>query len=360
MWLLLVLGCWDTDAQIGPHCAIAHDVLVPTDDGATIALHHHPAQGPPVILVHGVSSNHHFWDLDPDHSLAEWLAARGQDVWLLDLRGHGDALFDADGRRQSTGWKIDDYGRYDVAAAVRYVQRCTGYATVGYVGHSMGGMVGAIYAATGGAKNLSSFVLVGSPGAFTRDTPLYALAEATFWAGGATHLWFDTPVVGDAAAELSRGPLAPKLAEKLYNPANLDPPTIERMMHDIVSPMSRGEMRQFARMMHDARFESWDRSVDYLAAMHAVTVPTYIIAGMGDQVAPHAWVEAYGPVMGGPVEVFEAGTVSGLVADYGHLDLGLGERAATEIFPHIGGWLDRFPAGRVSVPPGISPPRDRP
>jgi pimeloyl-ACP methyl ester carboxylesterase len=118
------------------------------------------------------------------------------------------------------------------------------------------------------------------------------------------------------------------------------------MLRTIVSPLSRGEMRQFARMMEDRRFESWDRSIDYLAAMHAVKTPTYVISGMGDQVAPHAWVEAYGTAMGGPVEVFEAGKVSGLEADYGHLDFGLGERAATEIFPRIGGWLVKWPARR--------------
>jgi pimeloyl-ACP methyl ester carboxylesterase len=347
MWLILLLACWDSeDAPQGArnaHCAISHDVLVPTADGATIALHHHPAKGPPVILVHGISSNHVFWDLDAEHSLADWLAARGHDVWLLDLRGHGDAVFDRDGRRQAAGWKIDDYARYDVPAAVRYVEGCTGYAQVGYVGHSMGGMVGAMYAGSGGAADLSSLVLVGSPAAFTRDTPLYQLAEAGMWAGGATHLWFDTPVVSDAAAALSQGPLALRIQEKLYNPANFNPATVDAMLRSIVSPMARGEMRQFARMMHDARFESWDRSVDYLAAMKAVKVPTFVIAGMGDDIAPPAWVEPYGTALGGPVELFEAGTVSGLVADYGHLDYGLGDRAPTEIFPRIATWIDRYP-----------------
>jgi threonine dehydrogenase-like Zn-dependent dehydrogenase len=83
MWLLLVLACWENPAvayggqDVRAHCALATTTRVDTADGATIALHHHPAAGPPVILVHGISSNHHFWDLDAEHSFAEWLAVRG-------------------------------------------------------------------------------------------------------------------------------------------------------------------------------------------------------------------------------------------------------------------------------------------
>ncbi len=349
------MGCWEADGAPGrasgapPHCALGSTVQVLTDDGATIALHRHPAAGPPVILVHGVASNHHFWDLDPEHSLADWLMERGHDVWLLDLRGHGDAERDIRGQPQRNGWKVDHYGEHDVPAAVDYVKAATGYATVGYVGHSMGGMVGAIYAVTGGAPSLSSLIVVGSPGALLRGTPLYGLAQAAFWTGGATHLSFATPAFADLAAALESGPLRVKLQERLYNPANMESRTVERMFRSIVSPVSRGEMRHFARMMADACFESWDRRIDYTAALAEVKTPTYVVVGRGDHVATPSWVEAWGPAMGGPVEVFHAGTVSGLQADYGHLDLGLGERASVEIFPGIEAWLGRYPGEREGL-----------
>ncbi len=349
MWLWLLLACWENpaDAYGGPdvraHCPLATTTRVDTADGATIALHHHPAVGPPVILVHGISSNHHFWDLDAEHSLADWLAARGHDAWLLDLRGHGDATVHRDGTPQLSGWRVDDYGRFDLAAAVDHVRACTGYDQVAFVGHSMGGMVGAIYAATGGADALSAVVFVGSPGTFSKDEPLMGLAAAGFAAGGTLLASIDSAPFGAMAADFSEGPLRITIQERLYNPANFEPATIDRMLRSIVSPMSRGEMAHFSRMIRDERFRSWDRSVDYLDALADVTVPALLVVGMADRIAPPAWVEAYAPAFGGPVSVFHAGTESGLVADYGHLDLGLGERAPTEIFPRIDAWLDRYP-----------------
>src|SRR5687767_5683513 len=66
---------------------------VATDDGADIVLEHLPTiGGPAVVLVHGISSNHLFWDLEPQRSLAQHLQRQGYDVWNLDLRGHGTAF----------------------------------------------------------------------------------------------------------------------------------------------------------------------------------------------------------------------------------------------------------------------------
>lgn len=330
-------------AFAGPHCFGARTTRVQTEDGATIALHHHAAAGPPVLLVHGISSNHRFWDLDREHSFAEWLADRGYDVWLLDLRGHGDAEVDRRGRPQRAGWHVDDYARYDVPAAVERIRKVTGHDEIAYVGHSMGGMVGAMYLAMGG-EHLSSITLVGSPATFTKGVPMSGLAQLGFDVGGATQWWVDTPKVAATAADLSRRRIRVPLQEKLYNPANFTPNTVHDMLRAIVSPTSRGEMRHFARMLRDQRLESWDRTVDYRSQLVDVTVPAFVLVGAGDQVAAPAWVEAWEGAFGGPVEVFLAGTASGLDADYGHLDFGLGERAATEIFPRIEAWLLRHPS----------------
>jgi pimeloyl-ACP methyl ester carboxylesterase len=346
MWLLLVLGCWDTEPSDRSHCELARTTRVATKDGATIALHHHAASGPPVVLLHGISSNHTFWDLDPEHSLAAWFQARGHDVWLLDLRGHGAATVDKQGQPQLMGWRVDDYGRYDLAAAVDHVRACTGYDQVALVAHSMGGMVSAIYAATGGADNLSAMVFVGSPGTFTKDDPIMGWAQAGLAAGGFALSSMDSVPFASMAADMSRGPLKFTIQERLYNPANFEPGTLDRMLRTIVSPMSRGEMRHFFRMIRDERFQSWDGKIGYLDLLAEVKVPVSLIVGMGDRLVAPAWVEAYAPAFGGPVEVFRAGIVSGLGSDYGHLDLGLGERAPTEIFPVIDAWIDRYPPAR--------------
>lgn len=347
MWLLFALGCWDTEPPVGAHCTLARTVQLPTDDGATVALHHHAGRGPPVLLVHGISSNHRFFDLDAERSMAGWLAERGWDVWALDLRGHGAALRDADGRLQQAGWTLDDYGRHDVPAAVAHVRACTGYETVHYVGHSMGGMVGAIYAATGGADALASVTYLGSPGTFTRDAPIVRAALTSLDAGGTALLAFDTRPFAETAADLR---LHTAIQARLYNRENYTPESIERMLRTVVSPISRGEMRHFARMIRRERFTSWDGSVDYLAALRDVEVPALLVAGMADGIVQPAWVEAYADAFGGPVELVRAGTAYGFATDYGHLDYVLGERADEEIYPRVGAWLMRWPARRALPP----------
>ena len=97
------------------------DHAVRTEDGATITLHRHVAEGPPALVVHGISSNHNSWDLSEDRSLASYLAEQGIDAWLLDLRGHGAALTNPEGQRQWGGWSMDDYGARDIPAAVAWV-----------------------------------------------------------------------------------------------------------------------------------------------------------------------------------------------------------------------------------------------
>jgi pimeloyl-ACP methyl ester carboxylesterase len=344
--LFALLACWEPDREVGKQCSLAKSTHVKTEDGAEVVVHHHAcSDAPPVLLVHGISSNARFWDLDPEHSFADWLADRGHDVWLLDLRGHGEALWREDGRRQISGWTVDDYGRYDVAAAVDHVRAVTGYETVGYVGHSMGGMVGAIYAVTRGGDALASFVAVGSPIAFSMKNPLPPLARAGFAAGGTMLFWFETPMAGAFAADVA--PAIPaSLVGRLYNPENISATTADRLLRNIVSPNSREEMQQFARMLRDERFESFDGDVDYTAELAKVKVPTLAIVGAADQVAwPHS-VERWATAVGGEVEVFHAGKAGGLASDYGHLDMGLGEHASTEIFPRIEAWLEAHPPRR--------------
>ena len=56
--------------------------------------------------------------------------------------------------------------------------------------------------------------------------------------------------------------------------------------------------------------------------------------------APAGWVQPYATAMGGESKYLLAGPSSGFAQPYGHLDLGLGARAATEVFPVILDWLN--------------------
>lgn len=343
MLFLALLACGEPDDTnaVDP----APTVQVRTLDGATVALHRHATPGgPPVLLVHGISSNHRFWDLDADHSLAQWLQKRGWDAWTLDLRGHGDAMVGLDGAPQVQGWTVDDYGRHDAAAAIAHVQQVTGYRTVAYVGHSMGGMVGGIYLATGGAPNVASFVAVASPGAFRKDDPLIGLAQRGLAAGSILGS-LDTRALAGLSADLG-GWDGLGMLGRLYNPANLAPEVVPPMLRAIVSPLSGEEMAHFGRMIAHERFESADGSVDWTERLRSVTTPTLAFTGGADQIVPAPAAGAWADFMGGPVEVVRCDTAHGVVADYGHLDFGVGLRAPSEVWAPLEAFLRRHPPER--------------
>lgn len=339
--LALLAGCSKEPAEAPPaHCALAerHDVV--TADGAAVALHRHPAEGPPVILVHGISSNRHCWDLDEQRSLATYLAAAGFDTWLLDLRGHGDSTRDARGLEQRSGWSVDDYGRYDVPAAVAYVRARTGADKVAYVGHSMGGMVAAITLSTQPetAASLSSVVAVGSPLDFSDPDPVIGAALQLASLTGPLLPVVQSSIGADLQASIRKNPLP--VDAILYNDI-ADPAVRADMYRSVVSPLSGGELEQFGQLKAGGAFRSADGQVDYLAALAQVEVPVMVIAGRADNVAPVDRVLPYYSALGGEKALVIAGRATGFAADYGHMDLALGDHAREEIFPLIRDWIDR-------------------
>ena len=324
-----------------PHQDAAETTAVATDDGAAIMLHRYAADGPPVLVVHGISSNHHCWDLSPDRSLGLALQRGGFDAWLMDLRGHGDATHDPEGERQRAGWSVDTYGRHDLPAAIEHIRAETGAEQVHYVGHSLGGMVGAIYAGThpGGDDRLASLVAVGSPMDFSDPDPV---VQASLTMAGLT--W--VPVVpsdvgGDLRAALggpSRTPLDAWVDGLLFN--DVDPDVVPEMYRRVASPLTRGELRQLAKV-DETGFRDTEGEVDYLASLEGVTTPTLVIAGRADLIAPVDRVLPYYQRVGAERKQFViAGRATGFAADYGHLDLTLGDHAAEEIYPLILDFLE--------------------
>ena len=335
VWMLLLIACHHR----GPsptQCALAETVEVRTEDGAGVVLHHHAGKGPPVLVVHGLSSNHWCWDLTPDRSLADALVAAGYDAWLLDLRGHGDAR-DVH-PRSKPGWTVDDYGRYDLKAAINYVRNHTGYAKIGYIGHSMGGMVAAIYQSIYGDDALAALVVVGSPVDFADPDRLLILSERGF-ALGSLLPDIRTPAVARAVMPL--GEHQPLHADEiLFNPDNLTGPARDLMFRYAASPVYRNEVRQFNRILAEGRFVSADGAEDYAADLARLRAPLLVISGRVDRIAPSDRVLAYYRAAGSPEKRYVlAAKANGFSADYGHLDLPLGDAAAAEIYPLIVGWM---------------------
>ncbi|MFT6144580.1 MAG: pimeloyl-ACP methyl ester carboxylesterase [Myxococcota bacterium] len=294
-----------------------------------------------VVLCHGISSNHHFWDLDPEHSLAVYLHDSGFDVWNMDLRGHGLATRQSTGKRQPRGWTVDDYGLFDLPAAFSYVAEQTGTPQIHYVGHSLGGMVLAIHLSSTPDSPVERAVVVGSPLSFHAPTSLTKLMLGNARRLSLIRRW-PTPLLATGLSWF--GTNAPLSADiMLFQPDNMDKPVRRRMLNTVVSPIVAGELRQFGQST-DGWFYSADGRIRYDTALSDVNIPMLFIAGRGDHVAPPDSVRSYFDAIGSPDKAFiVASRVNGFAADYGHLDLGLGDHAAAEIYPRIRQFLQQSP-----------------
>lgn len=135
-------------------------------DGVELALHRLRAyrdSRPALLLVHGAFTNHRFWLHSPDGrgGLAHFLGAAGFDVWLADLRHHGESAREP----RPMAWTFEDWVLRDAPAFVARVREETDGAPIVWVGHSAGGAAGLCWLTRAPAKEaLRAVVTFGTPG----------------------------------------------------------------------------------------------------------------------------------------------------------------------------------------------------
>jgi len=112
--------------------------------GLALAVDRWPAEGPPVILLHGGGQTRHAWG-----GTAEMMAAAGYDVHVPDLRGHGDSAWSA-----ARAYRLSDF-RDDVCAMLSDVSR-----PAVLVGASLGGIAALLATGEGPAHRVAGLVLV--------------------------------------------------------------------------------------------------------------------------------------------------------------------------------------------------------
>jgi pimeloyl-ACP methyl ester carboxylesterase len=135
-----------------------------TSDGHQIALQRYsPASETgrlPVLLVHGLGTNRHNFDLFGDEeALPRQLARRGHEAFVVEVRGVGLSRAER-GHGREHG--IEQYLRYDMPATVDHILRTSGAPKLHWVGHSMGAMLGYIYGASFG-DHLQSLLAAAGP-----------------------------------------------------------------------------------------------------------------------------------------------------------------------------------------------------
>lgn len=296
----------------------------------------------PVVLCHGLGANHFNLDYSDGRSLAVWLAARGFDCHVVDLRGRASSAQPPPGKSR-WGWSFDDYVRYDLPAIVEAVCRHAGTSQVMWVGHSMGGMVAYAYleacAQAGRPSGIAGLVALGSPARFERMEHLRLEARLH-------HLLSPLPAVWLEKASVAMTPLAGWVetpgTRLVLEPGSLCGRLQRHGLANAVAPMSRGEILQFADWILNGEMRSRDDETVYFQNLHRVQVPACFVAGSHDLLArPHNVEAAYTQWGGGEKEFHLFGAGQGAPVDYGHVDLVLGDTAPEYVWPVVGRFVER-------------------
>jgi predicted alpha/beta hydrolase len=152
---------------------------LPATDGVELALHRLRAYRdgrPAVLLVHGAFTNHRVWLHGAGGGLAHFLGAQGFDVWLADLRHHGESAREP----SPLAWTFEDWALRDAPAFVARVHEETDGAPLAWVGHSAGGAAGLCWLTrVGAAAPLGAIVTLGTPGPRRMGPMRWSLAAAT-------------------------------------------------------------------------------------------------------------------------------------------------------------------------------------
>ncbi|KAG2449661.1 hypothetical protein HYH02_005191 [Chlamydomonas schloesseri] len=308
-----------------------------------------PRRRCPVVLVPGLgSSGAYTFDLSPVVSLADYLAARGWDVWVVELRGNGQSDRPSLWSGRSRWWSIDDYVTKDLPAVLRHVLAATCCAQAHLVGHSMGGMVLTRLLALGGepAAGVASATVVAS-GCFLKGS-WWQMLESTMWM--ARYLW----IVPAGSTLRAYSPLAlgraglPLLDELYFWPPNTDPALARAVLARNFSAISSGVILQIKSAFGPSGLRTADGKEAYADPdrLARVETPVLFVCGDRDRMCPPQGAAATAAMFRGSrcrryVELGPAAPPPGHTrTHYGHFDILMGRNAEEEVFPLLSDWLD--------------------
>ncbi|MBI5251317.1 MAG: alpha/beta fold hydrolase [Desulfomonile tiedjei] len=315
-----------------------------TKDGWRLAAHHYRPSGEPsglpVILCHGLSSNRYAFDLPGAPSLARFLKSKGRDVWSVELRGSGmsdrSRLLFSD---VPYNWEFEEHLLEDAPAVIDFVLSRTGASKAHWVGHSMGGMLILAHLSRNPHAAISSAVTVGSPvnflnmrtrqiGFLLKITPLFDWLPIS-----------PLPFFGRLMIPVVHRMPKPLLG--IFNLPNIAPDIARKTVVLCAELITSNRIwLTFGRYIDTGAFAP-ENSRPYLDGLAEANASILFIGGSKDAMAP----DCVDPDIctpenaAGPRKTLIAGTESGFMCDYGHMDLLVGNASETEIFPTILAWL---------------------
>lgn len=364
LFLFLLTGCAANRVIYPVSPSYEKIYFAKTEDGWQLAVYHYPPKGvpqgkPPVVLCHGLNQNYLFWDLTPEWSFARVLSEKGFDVWSVSLRGSGrstkpgwaqflelnqlspELLEQHQYDIRKFNWNMDDYILKDLPVLIDFVKQKTGYSTLSWIGHSMGGMAMAAYLGLNPDPSIENLILIGVPGKINdpktdllqdiiKQEPLLKMS-----------LFINTRNLTNLTAPISdqlHGPLQ----ILSYNTQNMTKEILARFNTHVIENTSPGVVTQMKLMVQKGDFYSSDQSRNYTAQYHKIQAHLLCVAGKLDNLAtPSSAHFIYNAASSQDKTYRLFGVANGYSADYGHNDLILGKKAPEEVYPYIIGWLEQ-------------------
>ncbi|EMR01624.1 alpha/beta fold hydrolase [Cesiribacter andamanensis] len=268
--------------------------------------------GQPVFLVHGSIENGQIFYSASGKGLAPWLAGRGYDVFVADLRGRGNSSPRVSAR---AGWGLREILEEDFPAMLQEIVRLRGGLPQHWMGHSWGGVLLLAYLARWQAPApVSSLSFFGTKRRLGVWNPKKALMVDGAWSA-----------MGEALTRLYG-----------YLPARK-----WKMGSDDESARS---YRETHRWVVEKEWRDSRDGFDYGQALRQQALPPALyLTGASDTVLGHP-IDVHRLMqetgIDQPNQLVVAGKATGFRHDYGHIDLLTHADAPADVYPRVAAWLE--------------------
>ncbi len=341
-----------------------------TADGLTLRGKRYATPGgQPIILAHCFAGNGMEFDIPKKgYNLAVYLARRGYDVYMYNVRGCGREPYVSD----PGDWlhTLDHFAALDAPAVIEAVTRETGKKPV-WLGHSMGGAILYMYLqgaslADGGTRfkadpalaaqrneSITAGVTLASPVSFTwpEGAPFGrimhsgpALGAVGRMAGILRSLPAErqrfpfiryTAIIADTLPRLTSVIFTSPAMAMVHNPRNVDGAVMTLMARTMLDNISVRMTVQFLEDMVSGDSMDYGRTYDYTTHMDRITAPMLFLSGSRDFLSADEIERCAYDRVASPVKDFNC------FQGYGHLDLAIGCKVENTVYPYIVDWLSR-------------------
>lgn len=329
---------------------------VHTADGWVLPLWHYKARVPSlassngplpgssrgaVLLVHGLAANRVSFDMGEGRSTARTLAEAGFDVFAAELRGHGASH--PDGVHVAPGpLSFFAYVEQDMPHLVARVRQLSA-GPLFVVGHSMGGIIA--------LAHLAQTALRGGSTLETGIDGLVTIASSLDYSGtlsGYRHFVPLEPVAKHVKAiDIGRaaraGAVLSGRVDSVFDRFNFHPGStaqraIRRFHANGFHAVSTAVLAELATAFKDGglRTARGERVSDGIGALE---LPVLHISGTRDAQCPPPAVARTAALQPVGATHMTFGAAFGHRAEYGHMDLLIGDAAQDEVTPAIERWL---------------------